>query len=163
MTRIGVISDTHSYIDPKILGHLENCDEIWHAGDIGSIEVLEKLESIAPVKAVYGNIDGQSIRLAAPEIQQFQIAGKKVLMMHIAGYPNRYNSRAVELIKSTKPDIFVCGHSHILKIIYDRKYNHLHINPGAAGKHGFQKVRTLVRFNIDKGKIGGMEVVEMGS
>ncbi|MEQ8520725.1 MAG: metallophosphoesterase family protein [Vicingaceae bacterium] len=161
MKRIGILSDTHSHLDKKVLGHLKNCDEIWHAGDIGSPEVIDKLCEISQVRAVYGNIDGQNIRSFLPEIQLFEVEGSKVLMTHIAGYPGRYNSKVRNLIEEFKPDIVVCGHSHILKIIYDKKLSHLHINPGAAGISGFHRIRTMVRLSVDRGKLSDMEVVEM--
>jgi len=161
MTRIGVLSDTHSFIDEKILNHLKDCDVIWHAGDIGNWSVIEKLGEIAPVQAVYGNIDDHKTRISAREDNLFIAEDMKVLMTHIAGYPGRYYPRVRKMIQEKRPDIVVAGHSHILKIIYDKKYEHLHINPGAAGKSGFHKVRTLVRFNLDGKKLSNMEVVEI--
>ena len=161
MKLIGVLSDTHSTLDQKALDHLGDCDEIWHAGDVGSEIVLDLLQEICPVKAVYGNIDGTRIRSILPESQVFQTEGKKVLILHIAGYPGKYNTRARKLIAKHRPDIFVCGHSHILKVIYDKVNEHLHINPGAAGNSGFHRLKTLVRFKIDGERIYDMEIVEM--
>lgn len=159
--RIGVISDSHSYIDDRICSHLEGCDEIWHAGDVGSREVLDRLQKLARLRAVYGNIDGSIIRSELREHLVFQVEEKKVLMTHIAGYPGKYNHSCLSLISLHKPDIVVAGHSHILKIIYDRALQHLHINPGASGIYGLHKVRTLVRFSLDDDKISNMQVVEM--
>ncbi|MFT5618489.1 MAG: putative phosphoesterase [Arenicella sp.] len=160
--KIGIISDTHSYIDERICEHLQNCDEIWHAGDIGSLEVTDNLESIAEVRAVYGNIDGGDIRQTFPENQVFECEGKKVWMTHIGSFPPNYNKTIKIQLNRIRPDIFVCGHSHILRVISDPNRRLLHINPGAAGKHGFHKMRTLVRFDIENGKIDNMEVVELG-
>ena len=161
MKRIGIISDSHSSIDEKALGHLAQCDEIWHAGDVGRESVLEKLENICRLRAVYGNIDDHRVRSILPETQVFEVEGKKVLIHHIAGYPGRYNAKVKKLISLNKPDIVVCGHSHILKVIYDKALNHLHINPGAVGNSGFHRIKTIVRLNLDKGEISNMDVVEM--
>jgi putative phosphoesterase len=161
MKKICVLADTHSFFDERIKGHLAGCDEIWHAGDIGNESLLDEMEKIAPVRAVFGNIDSHKVRIMVPEVQQFTIEGMRVVMIHIAGYPGKYNSKSVDLIREANPDIFICGHSHILKIIYDKQNQHLHINPGAAGKSGIHQVGTLVRFNIENKKISNMEVVEM--
>ncbi|HCQ28869.1 MAG TPA: YfcE family phosphodiesterase [Flavobacteriales bacterium] len=164
MTKIGVISDTHGYIDDRILHHFKDCDQIWHAGDVGSVDVIETLENTGKViKGVYGNIDNQKVRAIFPEYNFFTVENKKVLMLHIAGYPGRYNKHAYHLIKKYQPDIFVCGHSHILKIQYAKDLHLLHINPGAAGIKGFHKIRTIVRFAIDGNKIENMEVIELGA
>ena len=164
MKIIGLLSDTHSYIDQKILDFFKNCDEVWHAGDIGDIEVINKITEIKPLKAVYGNIDGQDIRITFPKVQLFECEGVKVLMTHIGGYPGRYQEEVrqifQEMIKKTKPDLFISGHSHILKVIFDKKYNLLHINPGAAGKSGFHKVITAVRFKIEGKEIKELEIYE---
>ncbi len=160
MKIIGLLSDTHSYIDQKILDFFKNCDEVWHAGDIGDIEVINKITEIKPLKAVYGNIDGQDIRITFPKVQLFECEGVKVLMTHIGGYPGRYYREVQEMIKKTKPDLFISGHSHILKVIFDKKYNLLHINPGAAGKSGFHKVITAVRFKIEGKEIKELEIYE---
>ena len=162
MKRIGLISDTHSFLDPTVFTYFEQCDEIWHAGDIGDIEVMNALEDFLPVRAVYGNIDDTAVRIKYPENQQFEIEGLNVFMTHIGGYPGRYNQRVRQIIQEDRPDLYICGHSHILKVMPDKKYKLLHINPGAAGHHGFHKMRTIVRFVIDSGKIEELEVIELG-
>ncbi len=160
--RIGLISDTHSYMDDKILAYLSEVDEIWHAGDIGNQEVIAALEKLAPVKVVYGNVDGGKLRYY-PEVLTFEAGGLKVLMVHIAGPIGRYNPTLRALLKAEKPQILVCGHSHILKVQKDAAFeNLLYINPGAAGIHGFHKMRTIIRMEILEGKITKMEVVELG-
>ena len=164
MTKIGLLSDTHGYLDPKIFNYFKSCDEIWHAGDFGTIEVSDQLEKFKPLKGVYGNIDGTELRKIHPLIQCFEIEGFKVLMTHIGGYPGKYSPQVKELLAIEKPNIFICGHSHILRIMSDKNYNNLlFINPGAAGKEGFHKIKTIVRFNLDKGKISNMEVIELGN
>ncbi|MBI2269584.1 MAG: metallophosphoesterase family protein [Bacteroidetes bacterium] len=162
MIRIGLLSDTHNYLDPAAVKYLNVCDEIWHAGDIGTISVCEQLEQIKPLRAVYGNIDGQDIRKVYPRVQRFMCEKVDVLMTHIGGYPERYDAEVKKLIQEKPPGLFICGHSHILKVIFDKKYNLLHINPGSAGNYGFHKVKTLVRFTIDKETIKDLEVVELG-
>jgi putative phosphoesterase len=163
MKKIGLLSDTHGYLDERILHFLSGCDEIWHAGDFGGgFSVAEGLEKIAPLKAVYGNIDGADIRSSFPEVMRFECEGMKILMIHIAGSPGKYFPNVRHHIEENRPDVFVCGHSHIIKVMRDPKYNFLYINPGAAGKHGFHKVRTLLLFEIDKGKIAGFKVIELG-
>ena len=162
MKKIGLLSDTHSYLDENIFKYFKDVDEIWHAGDIGSMELVEQLEKFKPLKAVYGNIDDAQIRRAFPLDLRFNCEGKDVWITHIGGYPGRYNQRTREMLKVDAPDIFICGHSHILKIIPDKKHDLLHINPGACGNYGFHKVRTIVRFSIDKGRITEMDVVELG-
>ncbi|MDY3070104.1 MAG: metallophosphoesterase family protein [Parabacteroides sp.] len=161
MTRIGLLSDTHAYWDEKYRKYFMVCDEIWHAGDIGSETLIKKLAEIKPVRAVYGNIDGQNIRMDFPKVTIFTIEKVKVLMTHIGGYPGKYNPEIKPIINSEKPNLFISGHSHILKVMFDKKQNCLHINPGAAGKTGFHKVRTLVRFSIDQDKIKDLEVIEL--
>jgi putative phosphoesterase len=163
LKRIGLLSDSHGYLDDRIYSHFKKCDEIWHAGDIGTIQNLETLESWKPVKAVYGNIDGHRIRSALPEIQRFFCEEVEVLIKHIGGYPGKYDRSIREKIKAYPPDLFVSGHSHILKVIPDKKLNLLHINPGAAGKNGFHKVRTIIRFCIDGKNIKDLEVIELGA
>ena len=162
MQRIALLSDTHGYLDPKIFKYFDECDQIWHAGDIGTIHLTDELQKIKPVVAVYGNIDGQDVRKAYPLKQVFMCEGVKVFMTHIGGYPKRYSSDALNIIKKERPALFICGHSHILKVMYDDTYKLLHINPGAAGIHGFHKVRTLTRFSIDGSKIKDLEVIELG-
>ena len=161
MTRIGLLSDTHAYWDEKYLEYFEPCDEIWHAGDIGSLEVAEKLAAFRPFRAVYGNIDGQEIRKLYPQINRFTVDGAEVLIKHIGGYPGKYDARVVPEIFRNPPRLFVSGHSHILKVMYDKKLQMLHINPGAAGKYGFHKQRTLVRFSIADGCFKDLEVIEL--
>jgi putative phosphoesterase len=161
LTRIGLISDTHNYLDPAVFDHFKNCDEIWHAGDFGTAAISDQLKSFKPLRGVYGNIDGYDIKSIYPEQLVFMCEDVKVMMRHIGGYPPKYNSETKKEILIHKPQLFISGHSHILKIMYDDKLNCLHINPGAAGKHGWQKVRTLVRFTIDKKNIKDCEVIEL--
>ncbi len=160
--RIALLSDTHNYLDPKLNKYLDECDQIWHAGDIGTIAITDSLNKIKPVTAVYGNIDGADVRKVHPKEQLFDCEGVKVFMTHIGGYPKKYKTEILDKIKTHKPDLVVCGHSHILKVIYDHDLNHLHINPGAAGVHGFHKVKTLVRFSLTEGQIKDLEVIELG-
>ena len=161
LTHIGLISDTHSYLDPTVFEHFKNCDEIWHAGDFGNVEIANELNSFKPLKGVYGNIDGYDIKSVYPEQLVFKCEKVKVMMRHIGGYPPRYNPETKKEILIHKPQLFISGHSHILKIMYDDKLNCLHINPGAAGKQGWQKVRTLVRFAIAGNDIKDCEVIEL--
>lgn len=161
MTKIGLISDTHNYMDESILKHLENCDEIWHGGDFGTISVAEQLRKIKPLRGVYGNIDGMDIRSEFPEELIFMCEEVKVFIKHIGGYPNKYAPGVKNVILSEHPQLFISGHSHILKVMYDEKLQCLHMNPGAAGKQGWHKVRTLLRFEIDGKEIKNLEVVEM--
>lgn len=158
--RIGLLSDTHGWLDPKLLEFFEGCDEVWHCGDIGSMDVAEELERHFIVRAVYGNIDGGMMRRVYPETDVFTCEGVKVLMTHIGGYPGHYDMRIKSRLLQERPKLFVCGHSHIAKVMYDRKLACLHINPGAAGRYGFHKVRTAVRFVIEAGEIKGLELVE---
>lgn len=162
MLRIGLLSDTHSWWDEKYVDYFSSCDEIWHAGDIGSEELVEQLARIKPVRAVYGNIDGQSIRQLFPKINCFEAEQVKVMMTHIGGYPGRYAPEIRSELWAYRPQLFISGHSHILKVMYDKKLECLHINPGAAGKSGFHKVRTLIRFTIDGKEIKDLEVIELG-
>ncbi len=160
MRTIGVLSDTHGGIDPDMMIFFEHCDEIWHAGDIGNIETANELMSKKNVIAVYGNIDDYIVRKTYPEFISFKVEGVDILMMHIGGYPGSYSPLAKTKILELRPKIFVCGHSHILKIIYDKKYELLHINPGACGNNGFHNLKTAVRFKIDGEKILEMEIWE---
>ncbi len=162
MKKIGLLSDTHSYLDEKIFDYFSEVDEVWHAGDIGSMEVVEQLEQFRPLKAVYGNIDGGVFRREFPLDLRFDCEGMDVWITHIGGYPGRYNKRVREGMAANAPDLFICGHSHILKVMPDRKHDLLHINPGACGQHGFHKIRTVVRFGIDQGQLSGLEVIELG-
>ena len=161
MKKILLLSDTHSYIDDTIIKYVKQADEVWHAGDIGSIEVIDTLQKLKPVRAVYGNIDDKLIRSEYPLDAKFTIENVTVWMTHIGGYPTNYDVRIRPLIKSEPPQLFISGHSHILKVIFDKKLNVLHMNPGAAGKHGFHKIRTMLRFEINKDKISNLEVIEL--
>lgn len=161
MTRIGLLSDTHGFWDDKYLTYFTDCDEIWHAGDIGSSVIIDKLAEYKKVRAVYGNIDGQDIRSKYPEVNRFTIDGADVLIKHIGGYPGRYDKSIQDVLFIRPPRLFISGHSHILKVKYDKTLNLLHINPGAAGISGFHKVRTMVRFTIDKGEFKDLEVIEL--
>ena len=162
MFRIGVLSDTHAYLDPRIAAHFGECDEIWHAGDIGDYDVILKLNRIAPVIAVYGNIDGTSIRSRFPGHQRLFREDLDIWMTHIGGYPGNYDPRVKPEILTNPPDLFISGHSHILKIMPDKANGFLHINPGSAGRQGLHQVRTLVRFEIESGQIGNLDVIELG-
>ena len=161
MKKIGLLSDTHSYWDDKYITHFDECDEIWHAGDIGSMKVAQKFEEFKPFRAVYGNIDGQDLRLEYPEINRFTLEGVDVLITHIGGYPGRYDPRIRNTLFAKPPKLFIAGHSHILKVMFDKKIQTLHMNPGAAGIYGFHKVRTLLRFVLDAGDIRDLEVIEL--
>jgi putative phosphoesterase len=162
MKKIGLLSDTHGYLDDGILEVLHSCDEIWHAGDLGSVEVIDQLSTIAPLKAVYGNIDGSDIRLDFGEYLVLDNYETRALMMHIGGYPGRYTARAKELIKTHRPNLFISGHSHILKIVRDHRNNLIHFNPGACGHHGFHTMRTLILFSIESRGLQNVQVVELG-
>lgn len=163
MIKIGLISDTHNFLDPQVFDYFEGCDEIWHAGDFGTIKIAQQLEKIAPVLGVYGNIDGKDIRDEYPLHQRFTRQGIDFWMTHIGGIPGRYCIPIREEMESNPPDVFICGHSHILKVARDQNLNKmLFINPGAAGKQGFQEMRTILRFEIDEGKINNLEVINLG-
>ena len=161
MKKILLLSDTHSYIDDRILDHARWADEVWHAGDIGDLKVTDALQEIAPLNAVYGNIDDSQIRQEFPLHNRFTCEGMDVWITHIGGYPGRYSPAIREAIRANPPQLFICGHSHILKVMPDKKLGLLHLNPGAIGKHGFHKVRTMLRFTIADGKIDNLEVVEI--
>ncbi|GLB54021.1 phosphoesterase [Neptunitalea chrysea] len=161
MTRILLLSDTHSYIDDTILKYVKAADEVWHAGDIGDISVTDQIKKLTPLKGVYGNIDNHVIRAEFPENNRFFCEGVDVWITHIGGYPNKYDMRVRSEIQTNPPKLFICGHSHILKVIYDKKLQLLHMNPGACGKHGFQKIRTMLRFEIDKEEIKNLEIIEL--
>jgi putative phosphoesterase len=163
MKRIGLLSDTHGYWDEKFAHYFSVCDEIWHAGDVGSEDVLNRLKALKPVRAVYGNIDGYPIRAACPKILRFTVEAVEVLLTHIGGYPGKYDADIRRELYAHPPQLFVCGHSHILKVMYDKKLQMLCLNPGAAGKYGFHTVRTLMRFVIDGENIRDMEVIEIGN
>ena len=161
MTRIGLLSDTHGYWDERYAAPLANVDQIWHAGDIGSTEVAEKLAALHPLKAVYGNVDGGDLRMMFREMLRFRCEEVDVLIKHIGGYPGRYDRSVVGILTTRPPKLFISGHSHILKVQYDQRLGLLHINPGAAGLQGWQKVRTLVRFDINGETIENLEVIEL--
>ncbi|NLP58929.1 metallophosphoesterase [Lutibacter sp. B1] len=161
MKKIVLLSDTHGYIDDQILKFIKQADEVWHAGDIGTIEVADTIANLKPLRAVYGNIDGKLIRAEYPLDTKFIIEDVSVWITHIGGYPNKYDFRVREELAKNPPKLFICGHSHILKVIFDKKLNILHMNPGAAGKQGFHNVRTMLRFEIDKGAISNLEIIEL--
>ena len=161
MKKILLLSDTHSFIDPQILKFVKQADEVWHAGDIGSIEVTDTLKKIKPLRAVYGNIDNATVRTEFPLNNKFTIEKVTVWITHIGGYPKRYDQRIKKEILKNPPQLFISGHSHILKVVFDKKLNLLHMNPGAAGKHGFHNVRTMLRFEIHEDKIKNLEVIEL--
>jgi putative phosphoesterase len=163
MRKIGLISDTHDYLDDAVFKHFDRCDEIWHAGDFGTIPIAEALRNFKPLKGVYGNIDGPDIRTAYPETEVWNCEEVKILMIHIGGYPPKYNTVSKKLLQQHRPKLFISGHSHILKIMFDDNLQCLHINPGAAGRQGWHTVRTLVRFSIDGKDIRDCEVIELGS
>ena len=160
---IGLIADTHGYLDPQVESYFKSCDEIWHAGDIGNHDILDALNQIKPTYAVYGNIDGHEIRLSCKEDLLLKREGLGILMTHIAGSPGKYNKRVRELIEELKPDLLVCGHSHILKVTKDPKYHQLlYVNPGAAGKQGFHHKKTVMRLYLSRGQVTNLEVIELG-
>lgn len=162
MTRIGLISDTHGYLDDNVFMHFKDCDEIWHAGDFGNTELIKQLQDFKPLRGVYGNIDGHEIRAEFPERQRWECENVEVMMIHIGGYPGRYKPDVRQELQESPPQLFISGHSHILKIIHDDKLNCLHMNPGAAGNHGWHKVRTIIRFSIDDKRILDCQVIELG-
>lgn len=160
--KILLLSDSHSYLDDRILEYAKNADEIWHCGDFGNLEVIEKLEKIKPLRGVYGNIDGTEIRKIFPEVLRFKCEEVEVLMIHIGGYPNKYTPLAKKKISDKAPKLFISGHSHILKAMYDQKNSLLHLNPGAMGKVGWHQMRTMMRFEINGDQIENLEVIELG-
>lgn len=162
MKKIALISDTHGHLDSLIYKYVRGCDEIWHAGDVGSIALTDELNKLCPVRVVYGNIDGQDVRKAYPEVSHFVCERLKVLIVHIGGYPGAYTRLAKQEIAKSKPDLFISGHSHILKIMPDKKNSLLHMNPGACGNHGFHPVRTMIRFKVHEGKISEVQAIELG-
>jgi hypothetical protein len=162
MVKIGLLSDTHSYLDPKIYEYFKDVDEIWHAGDIGSMEIIDELRKFKPLRAVYGNIDDHLIRREVPEFNRFTIEKVDVLITHIAGKPNKYSKPAFEELQKKAPKLFICGHSHILLVQMDKRFNMLWMNPGACGIKGFHKVKTILRFQINGDKIENLEAIELG-
>lgn len=161
MKKIGILADTHGMLDERIFNHFENVDEIWHAGDWGSMEVVNNLQAFKPVRGVYGNIDGQDIRMIFPKHLRFRCEDVDVWLTHIGGYPGKYDANVKPEIFTNPPKLFVCGHSHILKVQYDKTLDLLHINSGSAGKYGFHQVQTLIRFEIDGSNIQNLEVIEL--
>ena len=162
MKKILLISDTHSFLEPKLIKHIQNADEVWHAGDLGTLQLCEDIEKLKPFKAVWGNIDGAEFRNIYPENLIFNCEGVKVFMTHIGGYPGRYPAKIKQLLVEHKPKLFICGHSHILKVMFDKELNVLHINPGACGVHGFHIMKTAVQFEIDGAEIKNLAVIELG-
>lgn len=163
MTKIGLLSDTHGYLDEAVFRHFSECDEVWHAGDFGTMDIVRQLSHFKRLRGVYGNIDDSAVRMNCPEVNVFSIEQVKVLMIHIGGYPGRYSLPALKAINTHRPGLFISGHSHILKVMYDEQYGCLHMNPGAAGKQGWHKKRTLIRFTIDGINIKDCEVIELGN
>ena len=161
MKKILLLSDTHSYIDDQILKFVQLADEVWHAGDIGNLRVTDTIKEHKPLRAVYGNIDDAEARSEFPLDYSFEVEGVSVWMTHIGGYPGRYKHRVFKALQEKRPKLYICGHSHILKVQFDKELNVLHVNPGAAGKHGFHKVRTMIRFELNAGNIENMEVIEL--
>ncbi len=163
MLQIGLISDTHSFLDDSVFKYFENVDEIWHAGDVGNIEIINKLKEFKPLRAVFGNIDDAEMRWMLKEDEIFELEGLKIYLTHIGGLPPSFNPRTRKIIKEQNPDIFICGHSHIVSVKKDQKHNNMVcLNPGAAGKHGFHKIRTLMRFCLNQKKIINLELIELG-
>lgn len=161
MIRIGLLSDTHSYLDPKVFKYFEACDEVWHAGDIGSIEIIDQLAKFKKSRIVFGNIDGHLIRASVEETELFELEDQKILLTHIAGSFGSYNLNTRAFIEKEKPGLLVCGHSHLLKVAYDKRNQLLYLNPGACGKNGFHTVRTIIRFVISGSEIKNLEVIEL--
>lgn len=157
---IGLLSDTHGCFDDKLMRFFADVDELWHAGDIGNIETADRIRAFKPLRAVYGNIDGAEVRAVYPKVLRFDCEGVDVMMTHIGGYPRHYEPEVKQVLKTNPPAVFIAGHSHILKVMYDKTYNLLHINPGAAGRSGFHQVRTAIRFTIERGEIKNLEVGE---
>ena len=162
MKRIGLLSDTHNYLDSEVFRHFEQCDEIWHAGDFGSLELADKLNAFRPLKAVYGNIDDPETRAVYPEKLRWSCEGVDVFMIHIGGYPPNYHPGVKQLLRTNPPRLFICGHSHILRIMYDEELACLYMNPGAAGKQGWHSLKTIVRFSVDGNELKDCQVIELG-
>jgi len=162
MKRILLISDTHSYLDPALLKHIGEADEVWHAGDIGSLTVTDTIKELKPLRAVYGNIDDTNARKEFPKNLVFTCEGVKVFITHICGQPTNYLKEVKEIIVAEKPKVFICGHSHILKVMFQQQYDLLHMNPGACGVHGFHQIKTVLRFVLDQGEIKDLMIIELG-
>lgn len=163
MTRIGLISDTHNYLDEKIFYHFENCDEIWHAGDFGTLEIATRLKQFRPLRGVYGNIDGLEVQNIYPENLRWKCEDLEIFMTHIGGYPGRYAPRVRKELSERPTALFISGHSHILKVMFDKNLQCLHINPGAAGKQGWHKIRTVIRLSVDGNNMKDCEIIELGA
>ena len=163
MKKILLLSDTHSFIDEQILKFVKQADEVWHAGDIGDLSVTDEIKALKPLRAVFGNIDDANARMSFPLDEKFSVENVSVWITHIGGYPNKYNLRIKDEIQKNPPKIFISGHSHILKVQYDKKLQLLHMNPGAAGKHGFHKIRTMLRFELENGEIKNLEIIELAA
>ena len=162
MTRILLLSDTHSHIDDAIIKYVNQADEVWHAGDIGDLNVTDQIKKLKPLRGVFGNIDDDKARMDFPLHNRFFCENVNVWITHIGGYPGKYNPKIVEELTKNPPKLFICGHSHILKVIFDKKNNFLHMNPGAAGISGFHTISTMLRFVIDNDKIKDLEIIELG-
>lgn len=161
--RIGLLADTHGFLDPAIFQYFAECDEIWHAGDFGPVQILDQLKEFKPTRGVWGNIDGGEIRASVPREMDWDCAGVKIFMTHITGYPGAWDKRIGSRLADLKPDVVIGGHSHILKVIRDQDLGLIHLNPGAAGNHGWHSVRTVLRFQVNEGKLGNLEAIELGT
>ena len=160
--RIGLLSDTHGFLDEAVFTYFSQCDEVWHAGDFGSVEILDRLKAFKPTRGVYGNVDGAELRAELPQDLAWDCEGAEIYMTHIGGYPGNYDMRAKKQLLRVQPDLFICGHSHILQVMRDPALRMLHMNPGACGHHGWHAVRTMLRFTVEAGKISGVEAIELG-
>jgi uncharacterized protein len=160
--RIGLLSDTHGFLDPAIFSYFDQCDEVWHAGDFGPVEIMDELRAFKPLRGVWGNIDGQEIRASLARDLEWECGGMKIYMTHIAGYPGAWDKRAKAALHRLSPDLVICGHSHILKVMRDQSLNLIHLNPGAAGHNGWHIMRTMLRFQIQGGKLSNLEAIELG-
>jgi uncharacterized protein len=163
MKKILLISDTHNYFEPKLIKHIKAADEVWHAGDIGTLAITDEIQKIKPLKAVYGNIDGKDVRMVFLDTLNFKCEEVKICITHIAGSPGKYPVWIRDLLEIEKPKLFICGHSHILKVMYDKTFSLLHMNPGACGVHGFHQLKTALRFEIDGSEIKNLAVIELGN
>jgi putative phosphoesterase len=161
--RIGLLSDTHGFLDPAVFTYFVGCDEVWHAGDFGPVSILDQLRSFKPLRGVWGNIDGTEIRASVPKDLEWECEGMKIFMTHIGGYPGAWDRRVNDTLARMRPDVVVCGHSHILKVMRDQSLDLIHLNPGAAGHNGFHTIRTMLRFEIDACRMHSVEAIELGS
>lgn len=160
--RIGLLSDTHGFLDPAIFAYFADCDEVWHAGDFGPVSVMDEIKAFKPLRGVWGNIDGAEIRASVPKVLEWECEGMKIYMTHIAGYPGAWDKKVKAMLSSFHPDVVICGHSHILNVMRDQSLGLLHLNPGAAGHNGWHTMRTVLRFQILEGKIQDLEAIELG-